>query len=140
MNTQTNRSSRGFRIAAPAILAAVIAVGACSDATGPSRDTDTETQSVLANGPALGGLISNESARVLPGVTSGVGREELVASLNELSAALHAGLGNESRAAVTRFYEAVDRFEVSVNNPNVAAELGALRHAVEVVQEAVAAK
>lgn len=121
-----------------ATLVAGVGVSACSDVTGPGNDSDLDT--VIANGPALGGLISNESARVLPSVTPNAGHDELVASLDHLTAALHAGLGGESRAAISRFTTVVDQYANSTDNPDVAAELAALRHAVEVVREAVEAK
>jgi hypothetical protein len=69
-----------------------------------------------------------------------VASDELTASLEQLTAALQAGLGIESRAAITRFNSVMDQLTMSVDNPDVAAELSALRHAVEVVREAVEAR
>ena len=123
-----------------AALATTLALSACGDVTGPSEGPDTDAQTVLANGPALGGLISGESARVMPSVTKNAARDELTASLDQLSSALQAGLGNESRAAISRFNTVMNQFMTSVDNPDVAAELSALRHAVEVVTEAVEAR
>ena len=133
---QARFTARVRRFAGPATLAAMLVVSACGDVTGPSEDTET----VLANGPALGGLISGESARLIPSVTQNAGRDELSASLDQLTAALQAGLGNESRAAITRFNTAMDQYETSIDNPDVAAELSALRHAVDVVRDAVEAR
>jgi hypothetical protein len=137
-NPQGKFFSHVGRIVGPATLAAMLTVSACGDATGPSEAS--ETQTVLANGPALGGLISGESARLIPSVTKNAGRDELSASLEQLTAALQAGLGNESRAAITRFNNVMDQYLTSVDNPDVAAELSALRHAVEVVRDAVEAR
>jgi hypothetical protein len=132
--------SRLRKFAGPATLAAVLGVSACSDATGPSQANDSDTQTVLANGPALGGLIAGESSRLIPSVTKGAASDDLSATLGELTAALQAGLGNESRAAITRFNTVMDQLATSVDNPDVAAELSALRHAVDVVREAVEAR
>jgi hypothetical protein len=134
---QGNSLSRIGRLVGAATLAAVLTVSACGDVTGPS---ESEPQTVVANGPALGGLISGESARLIPSVTKNAERDELTASLDQLTAALHAGLGIESRAAITRFDSVMDQLATSVDNPDIAAELAALRHAVEVVRESVEAK
>jgi hypothetical protein len=123
-----------------AALMALFAVTACGDVTGPSESTEAETQTVVANGPALGGIISGESARLIPSVTKNAGGDELSASLDQLTAALQAGLGNESRAAITRFNTAMDQFVTTIDNPDIAAELAALRHAVDVIREAVDAR
>jgi hypothetical protein len=129
---------RARRRVGVAALAALVTLGGCGDVTGPSENSELET--VVANGPALGGLISNESARVLPSVLPAGGRDELTASLEHLASALQAGLGGESRAAISRFTAVVDQYANATDNPDVAAELAALRHAVEVVREAVEAK
>ena len=47
---------------------------------------------------------------------------------------------SESRAAITRFNTVMDQYETSIDNPDVAAELSALRHAVDVVRDAVEAR
>lgn len=130
--------SRMRKYVGPATLVALLAVNACGDVTGPSEAPDAQT--VVANGPALGGLISGESARLIPSVTKNAGRDELSASLDQLTAALQAGLGNESRAAITRFNTAMEQYVTSIDNPDVAAELSALQHAVQVVRDAVEAR
>jgi hypothetical protein len=129
-------ASLARRYSGHAALALLLAVSACSDLTGPGEGPDAE-QTVVANGPALGGLIAGESARVLPTVTKDAAHDELTASLDQLSSALQAGLGNESRAAIARFNLVIDQFENPTSNPDIAAELAALRHAVDVVREAV---
>jgi hypothetical protein len=131
----THHGTSVKRIIASATVA--LALSACSDATGPS---DSDSQTVVANGPALGSLISGESARILPTVARTAARDDVADALDELTAALQAGLGNESRAAIARFNTVVDQFVNSTDNPDIAAEMAALKHSVEVVREAVETK
>jgi hypothetical protein len=119
----------------PLALTTLLAASACSDITGPNETPAEEI--VLANGPALGQLVAGESARIIPSVTRNSERDRLELTLEDLTEALDAGLVSRVRLALADLDVALDRFETSISSQDAAADLAAIKHAIDIVREAV---
>jgi hypothetical protein len=119
----------------PVALTALLSASACSDMTGPSEAPGDEI--ILTNGPALGALVAGESSRIIPSVSPGAQRDRLAVSLEQLSDALDRGLASRVNVALADLEVALNRFETSISSQDAAAELAAIRHAVDIVREAM---
>jgi hypothetical protein len=134
--TQPTASSRVLQHLVPVTFAAVFAVSACSDATGPNSADDQVTAAASYDGAMLSSLVANESGRILPTLHRNSNRNDIAASLQRLSAALRARADGQARVALAQFNDAVARFDAAnEGDADGAADLGALRLAVDAVRD-----
>lgn len=134
--------ARLLRWVAPVAIAALLAISACSDQTGPSDPGNDQTPSTqrLQDPVGLAAMIADARERILPTLPEGCERNDLAVSLQRLAASLEVGTVAPVRSplALARIYDA--RYAAKVRDDEVAvAQVVAIRLALEAIEDAIAA-
>lgn len=133
-------AARAARAAAVAVLAlALLGVAACSDSTAPNDPADLPRESVLlSDASGLHTLITEESERIIPTLRATSATDDLADKMRLLGDALRTAGTPAVRDALSNLDGALQMYEGMTRNDAVAAaELGALKLAVDAVREAL---